>query len=65
MSYNLKYIFVVIPEFQNIKDSPFDVNATETESITINCRAYAKPMATVKWFINGETFSSKLILCFF
>lgn len=47
------FVATVIPEFQD-NDMPKDVNATEGGSVSISCRTYAVPQATVQWFKNGE-----------
>lgn len=53
VSYSMTLAVKVIPEFQD-NDMPKDVNATEGGSVSISCRTYAVPQATVQWFKNGE-----------
>jgi len=42
------------PEFRVIEDGPHDVNVTAGQSVSIQCRTYAEPSATVTWYKNGD-----------
>ena len=41
------------PAFRSNRDSPHDVTVTEGSDHTFNCDTYAKPEATVEWYMNG------------
>ncbi len=55
---------LVIPEFVNPADGPRDLNVTDGDDVIINCRANADPVATVVWYINGNTFVGKTATIF-
>ena len=52
-------ILTAAPVFQNLEDGPHNVNASEEDTITISCNAYAKPAATVTWWRNSILLNSE------
>lgn len=47
----------VVPEFESETDGPRNMNVTEGDDVTVNCRTNADPTATVNWYINGDIFT--------
>ena len=43
-----------VPRFLTVQDGPRDVNVTEGDSYTFNCKADAKPEATIVWLQDGK-----------
>lgn len=42
------------PVFHSMRDQPHNRNVTEGNDVTIYCRAYADPSASVVWYRNGK-----------
>ena len=45
---------VAVPEFRDKYNLPRNMNATDGESVTVRCDAYAEPPANITWMQNGH-----------
>jgi receptor-type tyrosine-protein phosphatase zeta len=48
------------PVFRTMEDRPHNINATEGDTVTINCSAHAIPTAEIIWYRNAARLSATL-----
>jgi len=52
-------LFVAAPRFESVENQPYNMNVSVGDTVTVSCKTYANPPATVQWFQNGDHLNRK------